>query len=585
MRCGEFCIDRKLSGRLLPGISVGKHGNALGLRMRLVLQTLAILLGLSVAAAPMVRGQNLQFPQSPVVLRDIRTPAGTNAPVMVPLNPATQQGLYPSTGSGSPLFDPYATRPSYQNPGYQYTAPTANPGFGSPAVLPPNTYSAPGYGLPSTSGGMFGATPSTGAPNTYGPGFGMQGTGLPSTSIPTTNLPGGVLPGGSALPGTGYSTPMSPSYPGLGQSGSIGVFNGGAPTSYPTNPYLSTTPPSLFPSSIFGNNNGGGGLFGNMFGNNPYGYTQPGYGYPANPYINNGGILAPGAMGGASPYGWNQPGAAPWSNSPPFIRLFQGPRIRHAFIYGNNGTNALQINDTDASLAFAIPNFLFSNQPVYILPSFSFHQWDGPNAPSPADLPANAYSAFLDSGWQSDPLRLLGAELGVRVGVFSDFNTFTSDSLRVMGRGLARLRLTPTATIKGGVIYLDRNRVKLLPAGGLLWQPNPGTRFDLFFPEPKLAHYLSTVGNFDTWWYLGGYYGGGAWTIERANGTKDSIDINDIRLLLGLEWGRNDQIREGRRTGFLEIGYVFNRELLYKNTPAHNIDLDDSFVIRAGLGY
>ncbi|MGN6547967.1 MAG: hypothetical protein ACTHK7_23235, partial [Aureliella sp.] len=252
---------------------------------------------------------------------------------------------------------------------------------------------------------------------------------------------------------------------------------------------------------------------------------------------------------------------------------------------GDNSPNSLMINDTDVSLAFAVPNFLFSTQPVYILPSFSLHQWDGPNAPSPADLPSKAYSAFLDTGWQSDPLRLLGAELGVRVGVFSDFNTFTSDSIRIQGRGIGRVRLTPTTTLKAGVVYLDRNRVKLLPAGGILWQPNPGTRFDLFFPEPKLSQYLSTIGNWDTWWYVGGYYGGGAWTVKRANGSTDSIDINDIRLLLGLEWGRNEMMREGRRIGFAEIGYVFNRELLYKYNPADNIDLKDSFVIRAGIGY
>ncbi len=375
----------------------------------------------------------------------------------------------------------------------------------------------------------------------------------------------------------------------MGQSGSIGNYAGGASGIYPPGMYPNSTPPSLFPTSIFGSNNWFGNLFG---GNNPYGYgVNPG-GYNPGMYggaVNNAGVLAPGAIGGASPYGynWNPQGtmAGAWSNQPAFVRFFQGPRFRHAFIYGDNDKDSLQINDSDLSLAFAVPNFLFSTQPLYILPSFSLHQWDGPNAPATADLPSKAYSAFLDAGWQTDPLRLLGAELGVRVGVFSDFNTFTSDSLRVMGRGLARLRLTPTATLKGGVVYLDRNRVKMLPAAGILWQPNPGTRFDLFFPEPKLSHYLNTVGNFDTWWYVGGYYGGGAWTVERANGKKDSIDINDIRLMLGIEWGRNEQLRDGRRVGFLEVGYVFNRELLYKNTPADNLDLDDSFVIRAGLGY
>ncbi len=193
---------------------------------------------------------------------------------------------------------------------------------------------------------------------------------------------------------------------------------------YPPGAYPNTSPPSLFPTSIFGN--GQGGLFSGftnwLGGTNPYGYgygpggyntgglAPGGYGGP----VSNGGILAPGAVGGASPYGyWNPQGtlAGTWPGAPQFVRFFQGPRFRHAFIYGDNDQDSLQINDTDVSLAFAWPNFLLSNQPLYILPSFSLHQWDGPNAPSTADLPSKAYSAFLDTGWQSDPLRLLGAEL------------------------------------------------------------------------------------------------------------------------------------------------------------------------------
>ena len=554
--------------------------------------------GWMIALASSVSAQSMQYPQTnglpPAVLRSAQNgTAGIGT--MVPLNPATQQGIFPSTGPNSSTFDPYNTRPSYQVP-LPTTAPAYPPAYGS--VAP--------YGNPSLPGtaptGMFG-NPNPN-PNVYpGAPYNMNGA-MPATNLPSTGYPIGGYPNG------GYNTPplpaypnngLSPSYPGVGASGPFGNYQGNASNPYPAGAYPNTAPPSLFPTSIFGNNSGGmfSGITNWLGGSNPYGYgyNQGGYNtgaFPPGAYggpVNNAGILAPGAMGGAgaSPYGygWNPQGsiAGAFNTSPAFVRFFQGPRFRHSFIYGDNDQDSLQINDSDLSLAFAVPNFLFSTQPLYILPSFSLHQWDGPNAPATADLPSKAYSAFLDTGWQSDPLRLLGAELGVRVGVFSDFDTFTSDSLRVMGRGLARVRITPTATLKGGVVYLDRNRVKLLPAGGILWQPNPGTRFDLFFPEPKLAHYLSTLGTYDTWWYVNGAYGGGAWTIKRTDDTKDSIDINDIRLSIGMEWGRNDQLRDGRRVGFLEVGYVFNRELLYKNRPADNLDLDDSFVVRAGIGY
>lgn len=569
--------------------------------MRMALQTLVVMLGSMVAFAPSAWGQRMQFPQPPSSLRDAQAQTRlASGPVMVPLNPATQQGLYPSTSPGSALFDPYATRPSYQNPGYQFPPTTGTPTYGSspygsPAPSPnyggalgaPSIYTGSPYNVPN--GSMPATTfPST-SPGTYAGA--APGAVYPSTSYPGNVPYAGNIPGNvGTLPSTAtagaYGAPLTPSYPGVGQSGSIGNYTGAASGVYPPGMYPNNAPPSLFPTSVFGN--GSGGMFGGLFGNgsNPYGYA-PG-GYAPGVYggvVNNGTILAPGATG-PSPY-WNAPGTAggAWPGGAQFIRFFQGPRFRHTYIYGDDDPDSLQINDSDVSLAFAVPNFLFSTQPLYILPSFSLHQWEGPKAPLSADLPSKAYSAFIDTGWQSDPLRLLGAELGVRVGVFSDFETFTSDSIRVMGRGLGRLRLTPTATLKGGIIYLDRNRVELLPAGGILWQPNPATRYDLFFPEPKLSHYLSTVGNFDTWGYLTAYYGGGAWTIERANGTDDSVDINDIRVLLGLEFGRNDQLRDGRRVSFVEAGYVFDRELFYKHSPADNVDLADSFVIRAGIGY
>ena len=56
-------------------------------------------------------------------------------------------------------------------------------------------------------------------------------------------------------------------------------------------------------------------------------------------------------------------------------------------------------------------------------------------------------------------------DLALRVGAYTDFQTFTTDSWRITGRALAVVQLTPTFTLSGGVEYLDRLDVKLLPAG------------------------------------------------------------------------------------------------------------------------
>ena len=135
-------------------------------------------------------------------------------------------------------------------------------------------------------------------------------------------------------------------------------------------------------------------------------------------------------------------------------------------------------------------------------------------------------------------------------------------------------------TLKAGVNYIDRVRFKLLPAGGILWTPNEYTRFDLFFPRPKLAQYLTTVGNSDVWWYLAGEYGGGSWTVERAGGFTDRVDINDIRVMIGFEWNNSSGV-----TGMFEAGYVFDREIVYVRTPGLSTSLADSFMLRAGLSF
>ncbi len=501
-----------------------------------------------------VMAQRIQFPESTAPgLNGLRPIApgqlpNSGSPVMVPINPATQAGIYPSTVPGGQTFDPYSLNPTPQP---QYGQPILNPTLPPASLTPTYPGIAPTY------------------PNS-----------APLGGYPTYN--------GS-----------SPIMPGAGQSGTVGTFQNTAPAFNQPGVYPNSAPSALFPG--MGSNTGvsggyagnSGSLFGNFY-NGIFGSSQGGFGgtygqpvYPPAPNVSGGAWPTLGNNSYLNPNAWNPQGTVFTGNSsyPQALRLFQGPRFRHAFIGGDDDFDALMINDSDLSLAFMFPNFFFSTQPLYLLPSFSLHQWAGPRPPATADLPPLAYSAFLDSGWQSDPARIWGAELGLRVGMFSDFETATSDSLRIQGRGIGRLRITPRATLKGGVIYLDRNKVKLLPAGGLLWQPNPDTRFDLFFPEPKLAHYLATVGTADTWWYVGGYYGGGSWTVKRTSGAKESIDINDIRLVLGLEWGRNEQMRDGRRIGFVEAGYVFNRELLYKESPLDNLDLQDSLMIRAGIGY
>ena len=85
--------------------------------------------------------------------------------------------------------------------------------------------------------------------------------------------------------------------------------------------------------------------------------------------------------------------------------LLQGPRFRYTVVGEGSKPEMVGMNDFDTSIVFAFPNFLFLTQPLYVVPSFSLHLWNGPNQAASgvnADLPSKAYSAFLDIGWEPD---------------------------------------------------------------------------------------------------------------------------------------------------------------------------------------
>ena len=419
----------------------------------------------------------------------------------------------------------------------QYVAPAYTP----PAAQP---YGAvPGYTAPMQ--------PYTGAPQPYG--------GVPQPYAGAAAPPNGLI---NVPPANGASTVVQPGF-----------------DPYSARPNAASVPPALPADPNLA----------------PYGaaapYAVPGagavLGTPAAPYPPGGyppGAYPPGAPNSMFPngFGTNPIQPAPWG---PPLRLLYGPRFRYSWVAPEDEADSLGINDFDLSVAFSFPNFFGSGQPIFIIPSFSLHLWDGPKPPNTSDLPSRAYSGFLDFGWQSDVQHQLGVELGVRIGAFSDFNTFTTYSWRTLGQAMGRLRISPTLTMRAGVAYIDRNDIKLLPVGGFLWTPNPRTRFDIFFPEPKLAQYMTTIGTRALWWYIGGEYGGGAWTIERDAGFSDRIDINDIRITLGFEWGQPNVMAQGRRDGFFEVGWVTSREVVFVTFPSETFQPRDSFMLRIGFGY
>jgi hypothetical protein len=274
------------------------------------------------------------------------------------------------------------------------------------------------------------------------------------------------------------------------------------------------------------------------------------------------------------------------SNIRQITRFLQEIRVVHEWVYDDDDLDAVEINSTEATATFAVPAFGLQT-PFLITPGFALNMFNGPDGLTPAfpDLPGQTYDAFLDVGWNPQVNNWLSAELGVRPSVSTDFDHFASDSFRLMGRGIGVVRITPALAAKAGIVYIDRNDIKLLPVAGVVWDPSPDAHYEIVFPRPKLARRWIALANHQLWYYVAGEYGGGSWTVVRNPGPMefvDSVDYNDIRVLLGLEWLPETQA--GLR-GFVEVGYVFERELFYVNRTPNVLELDDTFMFRGGIAF
>lgn len=130
-----------------------------------------------------------------------------------------------------------------------------------------------------------------------------------------------------------------------------------------------------------------------------------------------------------------------------------------------------------------------------------------------------------------------------------------------------------------GAWYIDRNRYEILPVLGVHWRPNSPWDFYLVIPNPKIRRKSINQGGSQWWIYFSGEYGGGRWSVDRLEG-GDNVDYNDLRAIFGIEWETQTQLR-----GHVEVGYVFNREIVYAKTNTPTLDLDDSMMIRLGVDF
>jgi hypothetical protein len=202
---------------------------------------------------------------------------------------------------------------------------------------------------------------------------------------------------------------------------------------------------------------------------------------------------------------------------------------------------------------------------------------DGPVTP---DLPPRVYETYLDLLWLPKLSERWTAIIGAAPSYYGDFEADDSNAFRMTGKGLAKFDWVPGQfEVLFGVLYLNRNDIQLLPAGGVIWMPNEAKRFELLFPKPKLAHRITLGDHYEDWLYLGGEFGGNTFAVLRADGTEDFITFRDLRVYVGLERKLN-----GGAGYRLEAGYVFARRVEYDSaTP--DLEVGDTVMLRGGFTF
>ncbi len=376
----------------------------------------------------------------------------------------------------------------------------------------------------------------------------------------------------------------------------------GAPPTFATPPQYGAQPaytsPATTPNYAVPPAYGGGATFGQPAA--PFNPLAPSLGpqvAPVGPVPGaqfNGTIQAPPSTWDPyAPPGSLQPSLLPQDphlpyNTPAFTtgnvqRFLQEARLDYVWMAGH-GEKEFGVNDAELCGTFALPFFHNTETPLLVTPGFAVHFWEGPvtTVADPADLPPVAYDAYLEGGWNPQVTQTFGGELSFRVGVYSDFKYVDEHSLRYQAKGLGVLSFSPNVKVKAGAWYLDRNRIKILPAGGIVWTPqgpDGNVVFEILFPNPRIAFRLADYQNTEWWLYGRGEYGGGAWTIKRTTGEKDRVDYNDLRASVGLEFIRP------RFSGLFEVGIAFEREILYVMEPPPVTHPHSTFFLRGSLAY
>ncbi|EAQ80785.1 DUF6268 family outer membrane beta-barrel protein [Blastopirellula marina] len=221
------------------------------------------------------------------------------------------------------------------------------------------------------------------------------------------------------------------------------------------------------------------------------------------------------------------------------------------------------------TLGFPAPTI---DSPLIVTPGYGMHFLVGPES---IDAPATLYDVYLTTRWIRPINERWGLILSGTAGYYSDFKLQQSDAFRPSAMAIATYNWTPSWQLLGGVVWLNRDDFNILPIAGVVWT-GENRKLELTFPRPRYSQLWDYGPGYEDWWYVTGELGGGTWAVQRSNGAGDLLTLSDYRVIFGME-----RRRDGGGKSFIEFGYVFGRELEYKENP-YTLDMTDTVMIRSG---
>lgn len=199
------------------------------------------------------------------------------------------------------------------------------------------------------------------------------------------------------------------------------------------------------------------------------------------------------------------------------------------------------------------------------------------DGPTQTDLPPRLYSGLVEFRWFDRIGKPFFYELAFMPGIFTDGNALGGNAWRFQGRAVGYLAISEQTQFALGATYLDRDDVPVLPILGVIHSPREDVRLEILFPRPRVLKRIANDSAGESWVYVSGEFGGGAWAIERANGQGDIANYRDYRLLGGFE----RKFSSGA-AAVLEGGYVFGRQLNYASARG-DFNPNPAFVLRCGF--